>query len=84
MSQPSRLTRHNGAALRYFRIKSGMKPNELATKAQTTYPTLDNLENERKNASVELIYRLAAALDIPPRAIVRDPAFLLRQTEQAS
>lgn len=65
--------RHNGAAIRAFRIKAGMKPGEFANKALISYAHLDNLENERKQASLEVLYRIAAALDIPVQAIVRDP-----------
>ncbi len=68
--------RHNGAAIRTFRIKAGMKPGEFATKASLSYAHLDNLENERKQASLEVLYRIAAALDVPIQAIVRDPGVL--------
>ncbi|WP_292605905.1 helix-turn-helix transcriptional regulator [Nocardioides sp. REDSEA-S30_B4] len=73
-SLPAR--RHNGAAIRAFRIKAGMKPGEFASKASISYSTLDNIENERKNASLEVLYRIAAALKIPVEAIVRDPTAL--------
>ncbi|MCW2496375.1 helix-turn-helix transcriptional regulator [Jatrophihabitans sp.] len=72
----STLRRHNGLAIRTFRIKAGMKPGEFATKASLSYAHLDNLENERKDASVEVLYRIATALDVPVRAILRDPAIL--------
>lgn len=68
--------RHNGAAIRAFRIKAGMKPGEFATKASLSYAHLDNIENERKQASLEVLYRIASALDIPVQAIVRDPGVL--------
>lgn len=68
--------RHNGAAIRAFRVKAGMKPGEFASKASISYSTLDNIENERKNASLEVLYRIASALDIPVHAIVRDPVAL--------
>lgn len=68
--------RHNGAAIRAFRIKAGMKPGAFATKAVISYSTLDNIENERKNASLEVLYRIASALDVPVHAIVRDPIAL--------
>lgn len=68
--------RHNGAAIRSFRVKAGMKPGEFATKASLSYAHLDNIENERKQASLEVLYRIAASLDVPIQAIVRDPAVL--------
>lgn len=71
------MARQNGLTIRYLRIKSGMKPGELANKSSISYPHLDNIENERKDASVEVIHRIAKALDVPPGALVRDPACLL-------
>lgn len=53
-----------------------MKPGAFATKAVLSYAHLDNLENERKDASLEVLYRIATALDIPVQAIVRDPRVL--------
>lgn len=72
------LTRHNGASIRYLRIKTGLKVKELADRARCQYSHIDNLENERKEASVELLHRIAGALDVPVVAIVRDPAYALR------
>ena len=80
----STLTRHNGATIRAFRLKAGMKPGEFASKAGISYPHLDNVENERKEASVEVLYRIASALDVPIRALLRDPAVLTGQNEALS
>lgn len=79
-----RLTRHNGAAIRAFRIQAGLKPGEFANKALIAYSTLDNIEKERKEASLEVLHRIASALLISPEAIVRDPAFLIADSEQAA
>lgn len=73
----SRLTRHNGAAIRALRTKDGLKPGPFATKALMSYSTLDNIENERKEASLEALHRIAGALNVPVEAIVRDPATLV-------
>lgn len=73
----SKLTRHNGAAIRALRIKDGLKPGPFATKALMSYSTLDNIENERKEASLEALHRIATALNVPVEAIVRDPATLV-------
>jgi len=78
-------TRHNGTAIRSFRIKAGKKPSDFATEAQLSYAHLDNLENERKEASLEVLYRIANALDIPVAAIVRDPnALQIKSGEDAA
>lgn len=72
------LKRHNGTAIRCFRVKvTGLRPGEFAAKAGIAYSTLDNIENERKEASLEALHRIADALGVPPEAIVRDPAYLV-------
>lgn len=72
------LKRHNGTAIRCFRIKAtGLKPGEFATRAGIAYSTLDNIENERKEASLEALHRIADALGVPAEAIVRDPSYLV-------
>lgn len=68
----SKAPRQNGVAIRHLRIKSGSKPGEFATSARISYSTLDNIENERKNASPEVLHRIAVALDVPVEAIIRD------------
>lgn len=71
------MTRQNGSTIRWFRIKAGKKPGEFASLANLSYSSLDNIENERRNASIEVIHRIADALGVPPAALVRDPAALL-------
>jgi transcriptional regulator with XRE-family HTH domain len=66
-------TRHNGFTIRALRIKDGYKPGAFATMAGLSYAHLDNLENERKDASDEALYRIANALKVPIDAILRDP-----------
>lgn len=65
---------HNGAAIRAFRVKAGRKPGEFAKAAGTSYSHLDNIENERKQPSLELLNRIAYVLEVPVAALVRDPA----------
>lgn len=71
-----KLTRHNGATIRAFRLKAGLKTSELAKAARCSYSQLDNIENERKEASLELLNRLATVLDVQVKALVRDPAYV--------
>lgn len=68
----SNTTRQNGLAIRHMRIKTGMKPGEFASKASIGYSTLDNIENERKSASPEVLHRIAIALDVPVAALIRE------------
>ena len=70
------MAQHNGVTIKAFRVKQGDKPGAFAAKAGISYQHLDNLENERKEASVEVLYRIAAALDVPVRALLRDDAKL--------
>lgn len=81
---PAKMTRHNGAALRSFRVKAGKKTAELAAEAKCSYQQLDNLENERKEASIELLHRLAAVLEVPASALVRDPSYALHASDRIS
>jgi len=60
----------------------GLKPGEFAKRALLAYSTLDNIENERKEASAEALHRIADALGVPPEAIVRDPACLIPQANK--
>lgn len=78
MSSTTSTTRHNGVAIRCFRVKAGMKPGPFATKAGISYAHLDNLENERKEASLEVLHRIAVALDVPVTALVRNPDTLTK------
>lgn len=79
-----KLKRQNGLAIRYLRLKDGAKPGDFATKVGLSSPHLDNIENERKDASIEALYRIAAGLNVPVEAIVRDPACLVRSTPTTS
>jgi transcriptional regulator with XRE-family HTH domain len=78
------LTRHNGATLRAFRLKTGKKVREIAAEAKCSYQQLDNLENERKEASTELLHRLAGVLEVPVAALVRDPSHVFHQSGRVS
>ncbi len=73
-------TRHNGFAIRAMRIREGHKPGAFATLAGLSYAHLDNIENERKEASDEALYRIADALKVPVDAILRDRHALGRVT----
>lgn len=83
MSFKRSMSRQNGLAIRHLRIKDGTKPGEFATKARISYSTLDNIENERKNASPEVLHRIAQALDVPIGALLRDPS-LFAESEGAA
>lgn len=64
MNDPT-LCRQNGAAVRRIRQQSGIKPRQLAALVDCHPGSLSNIENEQFQASVELLYRIARALDVP-------------------
>jgi len=65
-------TRHNGFTIRAMRVRDGHKPGAFANLVGLSYPHLDNIENERKDASDEALYRIADQLKVPVDAILRD------------
>ncbi|MGI5288076.1 helix-turn-helix domain-containing protein [Nonomuraea polychroma] len=69
---PAKL-KQNGSAIRDFRRKAGMDRSELAERTRISYPHMANIENEHKDVSYEVLYRLAAALVVDIRSVLRDP-----------
>jgi transcriptional regulator with XRE-family HTH domain len=63
----------NGSAIRDFRCKSGMKRIALAEAVGISYPHMAGIENEYNDVSYEVLYRLATALNINIRSILRNP-----------
>jgi transcriptional regulator with XRE-family HTH domain len=75
---PPKPTRHNGTAIRAFRIAKGLSVQELCNKVVSggrnfTPPALRNIELENRDAKADLIQRIANALDVPIAAIIRIP-----------
>jgi transcriptional regulator with XRE-family HTH domain len=70
---PARRTKQNGSAIKDFRLKTGMKRRDLAERARISPPHMANIENEHKDVSYEVLYRLAAALVVDIRSVLRDP-----------
>lgn len=79
----SEAKRHNGFTIRAMRVREGLKPGEFAKLVGLSYPHLDNIENERKEASDEALYRIADALKVPVDAILRDSQALTRSQRVA-
>lgn len=67
-----RPTRHNGAAVREFRIKLGITQTALAKAAGLSPQGLRNIELGIRDARRETLYRLARALDVSIHALIRD------------
>ena len=60
----------NRYALRTIRQRSGLTVSGLARRAAISQPHLSNVERGRRQASPELIVRLAAALRVPLVALL--------------
>jgi transcriptional regulator with XRE-family HTH domain len=74
MSTADVMTRQNGAAIRALRRKDGQSVSDLAEACGlTNAQSLVNIENEFRQASIELLNRIARALGVPVAAILRDP-----------
>lgn len=70
--------KQNGESITYLRIKSGMSVSDLAAKVNISYQHMDNIEKERKEPSLEVLYRIAEALSVSVTSIVRDPQTLIK------
>lgn len=71
-------TRHNGYAVRALREARGMSVQDLCNKLtaggrELSAPALRNIELEHREAKVELVQRIALALEVPVQAITRVP-----------
>lgn len=62
----------NGQSLRVIRERSGWSPSRFAVKVQTTPGHLSNIEAGRRQASPELLARMAKVLDVPLMALISD------------
>ncbi|GAA1856618.1 XRE family transcriptional regulator [Asanoa iriomotensis] len=66
------------AALRHERERAGLSLTELARRAGVAKSTLSQLENGVGNPSVETLWSLGVALDVPFSALVEPPTPPLR------
>ncbi|HEY5154932.1 MAG TPA: helix-turn-helix transcriptional regulator [Acidimicrobiales bacterium] len=62
----------NPYALRAIRERSGLSVSALAELAGASQPHLSNIERGRRQASPDLICRLAKALKVPTVALLAD------------
>lgn len=73
----------NRYALRTIRQRSGLTVSGLARRAGISQPHLSNVERGRRQASPELIVRLAAALRVPLVALLAQVEALGERTANA-
>jgi transcriptional regulator with XRE-family HTH domain len=60
-----------GATLRRLRLDKGLTQADLAEKARTTRVHIARLETGTRRPSVDLLPRLAQALDVPVEVLLR-------------
>lgn len=61
-----------GERVRDFRIFRGWEQKDLAEKALTSVPTISRIESGTQNFAIEMVFRLAEALDIMPKELFGD------------
>jgi transcriptional regulator with XRE-family HTH domain len=74
----------NRHALTSLRERSGFTKSSLAREAGISVGTLHDIESGRRNASPEMIRRLAVALKVPTPALVGETKATKRRRKSAS
>ena len=59
-----------GVALREFRHQRGLSQDELADRMDLSTPYISMLESGKRYPSIEMLIRIAVALDVRPGAIL--------------
>jgi len=76
--------RHNGFAIRDFRIKAGLSVDELANRTLISAPHIRNIENEHREPSPVHLHKIAEVLGVRVMSLIRDPSILTGAAEVAS
>lgn len=63
-----------GLRLRELRERRGLSLSELARRAGTGKATLSGLESGQRNPTLETLYALTTALDVPLSSVLTEPA----------
>ena len=64
-------THQDGAEIRRLREKAGYGRTEFAGRAQIAASSLTNIENGNRQAGLDVLTRIAAALDVPVIYLVK-------------
>lgn len=67
-----RLRRVVAQRVRAFREQRGLSQEEAADRAEVHPTYLSGIENGRRNPTVDVLERLAKALDVEPRELLSD------------
>lgn len=59
-----------GKAIRTLRARKGVSQKDLAELADITPSFLSLVEGDRRDASIKVIERIAAALEVPPEVLI--------------
>lgn len=59
-----------GKAIRTLRARKGVSQKELAERAEITPSFLSLVEGDRRDASIKVIERIAAALEVPAEVLI--------------
>lgn len=59
-----------GKAIRTLRTRKGVSQKELAERAEITPSFLSLVEGDRRDASIKVLERIAAALEVPPEVLI--------------
>jgi transcriptional regulator with XRE-family HTH domain len=80
---PDAFVRGVAANIRHLRGQAGLTLAELASRASVGKSTLAQLESGRANPSVETLWAIAAALEVPFARLVEEEGPVLRVTRAA-
>ncbi len=67
----SRFTQVNGARLRQLRQELALSLRDLGERSGVAFDTINKLENERREAQPRTIRRLAEALGVEPKELMK-------------
>jgi transcriptional regulator with XRE-family HTH domain len=76
--------RHNGFAIRDFRIKAGLSVDELAQRTCISAPHIRNIEHEHREPNPVHLHKIAEVLGVRAASLVRDPSLLSGQAAEAA
>ena len=67
-----RLAQELGNVLREHRARAGLTQEELAAKAKLHPTYVSLLERGKRNATLQAIWSIAAAIGVPPSRLIKD------------
>lgn len=77
--------RINHHTLRFVREVRGRSASWVAVQAECSAGTYSDVENGKQRPSLELLHRIAAALEVPPLALMTQlPSHEIRDTDEVA